>query len=149
MTPRSSTALVFVALITLSSWKATIGQVGFPEKKLDIQVQLDIQVREVGPPPVVEVLKVTPRKLGYRMGLVQGDVILSVNGQKVQSSAQLKKLRQVETATIVWKGNDQVYYRNTVRTFRSITVQEGPANQPLISDLEEAKSENGFKGGPV
>src|ERR1700676_347282 len=79
-------------------------------------LSLEIEVSQDPVPPSHEgllVIDVTPRGVGYRMGLVKGDTILGVNGIKVTSHKHLVKLLQAFQATVIWKGA-QKYYKNTL-----------------------------------
>jgi S1-C subfamily serine protease len=94
------------------------------------RIPLGIKWVEVGDPPArtLVVKEVPERVIGYRLGLVAGDVIVGVNGHKVDSLDRLRELLESRKATIVWKGKDGNYYRNTI----VISETDGPVREGII-----------------
>lgn len=58
------------------------------------------------PPKSLVVYEVTRRGVGQRMGFVQGDVVLAVNGQKVHSIARLKEALEANSVFVIWRDKE-------------------------------------------
>lgn len=77
------------------------------------RITLDVMVveRAAGNSRTVVVQSVTPRGVGYRMGMVAGDTILAINGKAVDSIAKLHELLANAEALIVFEGSNGTFYR--------------------------------------
>ncbi len=138
MSARSVPACLAVALLA-STFPASAG-----DKDAEPQ-KIPLGIRVVEDPPSVVVREVVPRQIGYRMGLVAGDVIVAINGTKVKSFKQFRELLQTREATVVWKGKDGVYYRNTVRIVESALPDAPPEFE--LDGFKQAKTLKGIEAG--
>lgn len=77
------------------------------------RITLDVMVveRAAGNSRTVVVQSVTPRGVGYRMGMVAGDTILAINGKAVDSIAKLHELLANAEALVVFEGSNGTFYR--------------------------------------
>ena len=114
-----------------------------PKGKEDPKPKIPLEILVTSTKSGLVVGDITPRGVGYRMGLVKGDVILGVNGKKVDSVDRLRELLRDDTATVVWKGEDGKYYRNTVRVF--FKLDPGVPPEFRFSDFEQGKSLKEFE----
>ena len=104
--------------------------------------------REEGNPAGVEIYSVEPGLCGERAGLQAGDIILSLNGQRVTTNNELidakRPFRAGDTVTLeIWRDGETF---TTELTFEEVTP-EHPTGNVTIPEEEEKPEETEEDGG--
>ena len=94
--------------------------------------------REDGNPAGVEIYSVEPGLCGERAGLLAGDIILSLNGKRVTTNAELmdakRPYRAGDTVTLeIWRDGETF---TTELTFEEVTPDHPTGNVTIIEDEE-------------
>ena len=95
--------------------------------------------RQGGNPAGVEIYSVEPGLCGERAGLLAGDIILSLNGQRVTSNTELmdakRPFRAGDTVTLeIWRDGETF---TTELTFEEVTPEHPTGNVTIIEEEEE------------